>query len=57
MLAERDQGTSLSAMARALNEDGIPTAHGGARWYASTVSKVLQGQDAAKHTPARPASG
>ena len=33
IVVENREGSSLSAMARALNEDGIPTAHGGARWY------------------------
>jgi hypothetical protein len=52
IVAENREGSSLSAMARALNEEAIPTAHGGARWYPSTVRKVLAGQDAAKHAPA-----
>jgi DNA invertase Pin-like site-specific DNA recombinase len=40
---ERDKGRSLSEIARRLNEAGIPTAHGGARWHASTVRAVLVG--------------
>lgn len=32
---------SLRAIARALNEAGIPTKRGGKRWYASTVKSVL----------------
>lgn len=43
---ERGAGATLRAIAEALNTDGIPTAHGGTLWHASTVSKVLQGQDA-----------
>lgn len=35
-------GSSLSAIARELNEQGIPTAHQGARWYPSTVRAVLR---------------
>lgn len=38
---ERKRGKSFAAIARALNEDGVPTAQGGRRWYASTVSAVL----------------
>jgi DNA invertase Pin-like site-specific DNA recombinase len=37
-----DDGASLGAIARQLNDDAIPTAHGGAQWYASTVRSVLQ---------------
>ena len=34
-------GQSLNAIARSLNADEIPTAGGGARWYASTVRSVV----------------
>lgn len=34
-------GHSLNAIARSLNADEIPTAGGGARWYASTVRSVV----------------
>lgn len=37
----RESGASLSEIARQLNDDAIPTAHGGAQWYASTVRSVL----------------
>lgn len=36
-----DAGTSLGAIARQLNDDAVPTAHGGAKWHASTVRAVL----------------
>jgi DNA invertase Pin-like site-specific DNA recombinase len=36
-------GAGWSAIARQLNEAGIPTAHGGARWYPSTVRAVVLG--------------
>lgn len=39
--ADRAQGKSLRAIAEALDADGIATAHGGTRWYASTVRGVL----------------
>lgn len=39
---EREAGQSLRAIADGLNEDEVPTAQGGSRWYASTVSGVLR---------------
>jgi DNA invertase Pin-like site-specific DNA recombinase len=33
---------SLSEIARRLNDAGIPTAHGGAKWHASTVRSALR---------------
>jgi DNA invertase Pin-like site-specific DNA recombinase len=38
---ERERGLSLAAIANGLNRDGVGTAHGGARWYPSTVRAVL----------------
>jgi hypothetical protein len=38
---EYARGRGLSEIARALNEDGVPTAHGGRRWWPSTVRAVL----------------
>jgi DNA invertase Pin-like site-specific DNA recombinase len=40
--AERAAGVTLSAIADELTNEGIPTAQGGQRWYASTVSNVLR---------------
>jgi hypothetical protein len=37
----RQAGLSLRQIADSLNADGTPTAHGGARWWASTVRSVL----------------
>jgi DNA invertase Pin-like site-specific DNA recombinase len=37
----KGKGMSLSAIARQLNDDGVPTAMGGAKWHASTVRSVL----------------
>jgi DNA invertase Pin-like site-specific DNA recombinase len=34
-------GTGWSALARQLNDEGVPTAHGGSRWYPSTVRAVV----------------
>ena len=39
--AERDPGATLTTIAASLTADGVPTAHGGARWYPSTVAAVL----------------
>lgn len=36
------RGASLRRIAQRLNGEAIPTAHGGACWYASTVSAVLR---------------
>jgi len=33
--------TSLSAIARALTERGVPTSEGGAAWHATTVKRLL----------------
>jgi DNA invertase Pin-like site-specific DNA recombinase len=38
----RKAGASLSQIAAELNGSRVPTAHGGARWYASTVRAVLK---------------
>jgi DNA invertase Pin-like site-specific DNA recombinase len=36
------QGLSLRAIAKDLNENNVPTLHGGALWHASTVRSILQ---------------
>lgn len=41
IVAERDAGSSLRAIAGGLIRDGVPTAQGGRTWHASTVRKVL----------------
>ena len=43
IVAERAAGRSTPAIAAGLNADGVPTAHGGRQWYASTVAKALRG--------------
>ena len=40
---EYAKGMSLSEIARALNEEGVPTAHGGKQWHPSTVKKIVAG--------------
>lgn len=39
--ADRAAGKSMGKIATALNNEGVPTAHGGAKWYASTIARVL----------------
>jgi hypothetical protein len=39
---QRAQGHTLQAIASSLNAKRIPTAHGGAQWWTSTVRAVLQ---------------
>lgn len=46
IVAERDAGSSLRAIASNLTRDGVPTAQGGQAWHASTVRKVLGSQQA-----------
>lgn len=38
---EYARGRGLSEIARALNAEGVPTAHGGRKWWPSTVRAVL----------------
>jgi hypothetical protein len=42
--AERADGKTLAEIARRLNADGTPTAHGGSQWWPSTVRAVLARQ-------------
>jgi hypothetical protein len=39
--AEHAAGSSLGEIARRLTADGVPTAHGGAQWWPSTIRAVL----------------
>ena len=38
---ERKKGKSLGAIANGLNEDQVPTAHGGKKWWPETVRGIL----------------
>lgn len=40
IVAARGAGDGWSAIARTLNDEGVPTAHGGAKWHPSTVRSV-----------------
>ncbi len=42
--AERRGGSTLTAIANGLTEDGTPTAQGGVRWYPATVKKILESE-------------
>jgi hypothetical protein len=44
IVTARATGMTLAGIAENLNSTGVPTARGGARWYASTVSAVLNSQ-------------
>jgi hypothetical protein len=41
IVAERETGKSLAAIAAALNADDVPTAQGGRQWWPSTVRTAL----------------
>jgi hypothetical protein len=42
IMASHRAGESFSSIARSLNADAIPTAHGGAKWHPGTVSRVVR---------------
>lgn len=50
IIRERADGRSLRVIAGGLNTDGVPTARGGRKWYASTVSAVLSSPLAAAYS-------
>lgn len=39
---KRNAGWTLRAIADDLNTEGVPTSHGGAQWWPSTVKSVLR---------------
>jgi DNA invertase Pin-like site-specific DNA recombinase len=42
ILSDHRAGLSYGKIAKALNEEEIPTAHGGAAWYPATVKRVCE---------------
>lgn len=40
----RSRGWSFGRIAAKLNEERVPTGHGGARWYPATVSKIVSAE-------------
>lgn len=47
IVARRADGATWQAIADELDRDGVPTAQGGARWYANSVRKIALSQDGA----------
>jgi DNA invertase Pin-like site-specific DNA recombinase len=41
IFTEREEGRTLRVIAQALNDEDVPTAHGGKAWYASSVRAAL----------------
>jgi DNA invertase Pin-like site-specific DNA recombinase len=54
IVAAKAGGASLRTIAADLAGEAIPTAQGGAKWHASTIKAVLDGQDAAEVRAAIP---
>jgi DNA invertase Pin-like site-specific DNA recombinase len=48
------RGASLRKIALRLNNESVPTAHGGVRWHASTVSAVIRSVKAERASAAGP---
>ena len=48
--AERAAGASLAAIAARLNDEGVPTAQGGAKWWPATVKAVLDSRVGVRHS-------
>jgi len=42
IVTEKNVGRTMRQIASSLNDDGVPTAHGGKEWSASSVSAVLK---------------
>jgi DNA invertase Pin-like site-specific DNA recombinase len=40
--ADRAAGLSFSRIARALNDEGVPTAHGGSAWHTTTIQRIYK---------------
>src|SRR4051794_13016624 len=45
--AERAAGQTFRRIAAGLNDDAVPTAHGGERWHGETIRRVVQQERAA----------
>jgi hypothetical protein len=43
IVMQRNAGLTFAAIAAALNDEGVATAHGGSRWWPATVRKVFVG--------------
>ena len=49
IVAMKGSGKSFAAIARQLNDDAVPTAHGGEQWHASTVKAVIDRRNREAH--------
>jgi DNA invertase Pin-like site-specific DNA recombinase len=47
IVADHHAGAGWSAIARQLNSEALPTAHGGSKWHPSTVRSVVQAAERA----------
>jgi DNA invertase Pin-like site-specific DNA recombinase len=54
IVALRMEGYTLQAIAGRLNDEGVPTAQGGRRWYPSTIAQVLRAAAGAVASPREP---
>src|SRR5919197_497301 len=54
IVKHRRQGEPLAAIADLLTAEGVPTAQGGKRWYASTVRAIIRLHEQTEGRPLRP---
>jgi DNA invertase Pin-like site-specific DNA recombinase len=47
VVAERTAGQTFRRIAAGLNDDAVPTAHGGERWHGETIRRLVQQERAA----------
>ncbi len=57
IVAAHQAGQTLAAIARGLEEDGVATGQGGARWYPASVRAVLVSQGHAPRAGTAPKPG
>jgi DNA invertase Pin-like site-specific DNA recombinase len=53
IVCEHDSGSTLTRIAQCLNEERVPTARGGARWYPSTVRAAIRSDRLDREAQAR----
>lgn len=54
IVAEREGGATLQAIADGLNAEQVPTVRGGVKWYSATVGKALRSAEYAAELAAAP---
>lgn len=57
IVAARRDGLSMRRIAEVLNEESVPTAQGGSRWYASTIKAVLDSTNPLESRQSTPVDG